>query len=388
MTLPVSLGGIDEASPDAVSFRGSPAESFMTLPVSLGGIDEASPDEAYARVLSEAMSLPSNKVRRLNLDVENVVIIALAAAKRLPSFEGELRGLQGFPAEHLDHLADYILALRKAHLHCCFATRPVEKLPELNEAAIRWRDILLAEAKSLALRDHIQAEQLKKFVTNQGYRRVARDLSGLAQIFKENWERIKDDSGLKHAHVLEAEKLALKLTCAIALRAPSPEQILLAREIRARIFTLLCRAYEQIRRGIRYIRWQGDTVDEIIPSLYSGRKRAKANQESPDASTEPTEAQFVDSSSSPVTSLEETNHVASENAERGPLLPPGMDTWAPTSNGLIPPQLAPFVPPRAATEAKLPPTSQEPWHRTAKKVRSPLASYRRRATKTRASPFS
>ncbi|MGC4065216.1 MAG: hypothetical protein QM784_11330 [Polyangiaceae bacterium] len=156
----------------------------MSTHVSLIELDDASTYDAYNRVLPEALQLPSNRVRAFNVDVEKVIGLAMAAAKRLQGFEAQLRSRQGFPAEQFDRFGDYILALYNARLRYKFLTRPTERLPALNEAASRWRAMLLAEAKSLIERRLIKAERLKTLAGHHGYRNVANDLAGLAHIFE------------------------------------------------------------------------------------------------------------------------------------------------------------------------------------------------------------
>jgi hypothetical protein len=359
----------------------------MSQPVSFREIAEASPDEAYARVLPEAMALPEAQIRALNVDVQKIVLIAMSALKRLPAVEAELRALSWFPTEQLDRVADYTLALYSAHIRYCFTSRPAEKVPELNEAAVMWREILLTEARSLVARKHLQGEQLKKLVSNHGYRRVARDLAGLAQIFKDNWERIKNDTGLKDTHVAEADKLAFKLTYAISKRVFSPEQISAARDIRARIFTLLYRAYEQLRRGVQYLRWQGDIAEKMIPSLYSGRRRAKATTENAEAPAEPSAASFDDASANAVVPTEDSTHVALPAPQWGPRVPPMLANASPFSDEWEPPHRTSLAVAPVANEAAQGSSAQEFWRRLESKPRSPPASFHRRAKKGRLRSF-
>ncbi|MGC4068900.1 MAG: hypothetical protein QM784_30505 [Polyangiaceae bacterium] len=218
---------------------------YVRLDFFLMGIEEASPDEAYLRILPEAKALPSELIQVINVDINSAIIVAMAVAKRLPPFDAELRALPSFPAQRLDSFSDYTLALYSAQLRYTYATSPVEKLPELNETATRWRDILLAEAKSLVTRKTIKEELLKELAGNHGYRNIAHDLAGLAHIFKTNWEAVKDQTGLKQAQIEEVDKLALRLTNAVAQREQSPEQVEAATDIRSRVFTLFCRAYDE-----------------------------------------------------------------------------------------------------------------------------------------------
>jgi hypothetical protein len=128
---------------------------------------------------------------------------------------------------------------------------------------------LLAEAKSLVARECIKAELLKELAGNHGYRNIAHDIAGLAHIFKTYWDAVKDQTGIRQAQIEEVEKLALKLTDAVAQREQSPEQVEAATEIRARIFTLFCRAYDEVRYGMQYLRRHSKDTDEIVPSLFT-----------------------------------------------------------------------------------------------------------------------
>jgi hypothetical protein len=243
-------------------------------------LDDASSDEAYHRVLPEALGLPSNRVRAINVAVEKVIDLAMAAAKRIHAFEAELRAHQGFPVEQLERFGDYTLALYSAHLRYQFLVRPTERLPALNEAASRWRALLLSEAKTLVLRQLIKGERLRILAGHHGYRNVAKDLAGLAQIFKSEWEHLQGQTWLKMSDIEAVSQLALKLTGAISDRRQPKEQLEAAIEIQARMFTLLYHAYDEIRRGIHHLRWHQRDADEIVPSFYSRRWKSNGNTQS------------------------------------------------------------------------------------------------------------
>jgi hypothetical protein len=247
----------------------------MSKRVSLLEIEQANAAEAYERVLPEAMELARERVRVVNLDISKVVERAMAAAKRLPPFEARLRALPEFHVERLDCFADYTLALYSAYNRYRFPANTKEQLSALNKAAIPWRDVLLAEAKSLVARKRIEAALLEELSGYRGYRNVAHDIGGLAQIFKANWDQIQEHTGLKQAEIAEVAQLALRFTGALGMRKRMPKEIAAARDIQARVFTLLSRAYDDIRLAIQYLRGNRDDVDEFMPSLYSGRHRSK-----------------------------------------------------------------------------------------------------------------
>ncbi|MGC4068901.1 MAG: hypothetical protein QM784_30510 [Polyangiaceae bacterium] len=239
----------------------------MAKHLSLVGIKGTSLDEAYNRVLREAMLLSPRQVRHVNYDAERAATVALGTAKRLPPFKAELSALPRFPAERLEHLEDYALALYSAHLRCNFHSAPTDELTALSEAGSWWRRVLLADANSLAVRQHLRMEQLRVLRRSHGYRNIAHDLAGLAQIFKSEWARIKDHTGIKFAELEGVERLALDLTSAMASRLDANGRVDEARDVRARMFTLLVGVYDEVRRGLEYTRWYHHDAKKIAPPL-------------------------------------------------------------------------------------------------------------------------
>ena len=69
---------------------------------------------------------------------------------------------------------------------------------------------------------------------------------------------------LAHAHALCTE--------AFGSRDLRRRELALGR--RQRVFTLLARAYDQLRRHLSFLRWSEGDVDEIAPSLYAFPARA------------------------------------------------------------------------------------------------------------------
>jgi hypothetical protein len=238
---------------------------------SLGAIDNANADEAYERVLPEAMQVGQEAMLVINLDIMSSVFTVMGILEKLPPFLDDLRRLPNFSMTHVEKLKDYVLAMYTAQLRYTFASTPPEQIPALLQEATKWRDILIADAKALVARGHLKAELLKELTGTHGYRNVAVDLSGLSTIFKGGWAQFEGNVGLKKDDLAEADRVALRLAGAVAHRENAPEAVAEATEIRQRIFTLFYTAYDQVRRGMHFLRWDADDVDTIVPSLYAGR---------------------------------------------------------------------------------------------------------------------
>jgi hypothetical protein len=241
-------------------------------------IDEANADEAYERVLPDAKAVDESDLTVVNLDVMGVIVTTMGVAKKLPEMAEDLAKLPQFPADALQKLPDLILGLYSAQTRYTFATTPVAQLPELSDKGETWRNILLTEAKSLVARNHLNGDLLKELTGVHGYKNVATDLAGLARIYKSSWPSIEQHTGLKLTDIQDVDKLALRLTGAVAQREQSPERVAEVTDIRLRMFTLLLRTYDEIRRGIQYLRWHEEDADTIAPSLYSGRVAASSGK--------------------------------------------------------------------------------------------------------------
>jgi hypothetical protein len=68
---------------------------------------------------------------------------------------------------------------------------------------------------------------------------------------------------------------------AIAQREQSPARIAAATDIRIRMFTLFFKTYDEIRRGILFLRWHENDADEIAPSIYSGWQNSNTVKKNP-----------------------------------------------------------------------------------------------------------
>jgi hypothetical protein len=253
----------------------------MAKHLSLIGFKGITHEEAYKRVLPEAMLLSEREVRKVNLSIDYATTVALATVKQLPPFKAELRALTGFPAERVEHLEDYALALYSAHLRYNFSGVPVDNLAELSEAGNWWRQVFLADVKSLLLRNRLREERLKGLRRGNGYRNLAHDLGGLAQIYKSDWEHLKDHTSFKFAQLEDVERLALDLTTVIAMRSQANEKVEKARDIRARMFTLLVGVYDEVRRGLEYTRWDHRDAKKIAPPLRRPRRPSESSKKEP-----------------------------------------------------------------------------------------------------------
>lgn len=235
----------------------------------------AGAEEAYQRVLPEAQALGLDALATINVDIPTSIITAMSVSERLVPYAMALKALPDFPPDGLTKYPDYVLALFIAQSRYALATTPAEALPELLTQATARRDVMIAEGKTLIARGLLNSDALDDLTGTHGYRNVAFDLSGLTQLFKAAWPNIQGKTGMQQSEIDEAGQVALTLAAAIAHRE-NKESIAEATDTRQRVFTLFSTSYDQIRRGMSYLRWNQGDVDEIVPSLYAGRQNSNA----------------------------------------------------------------------------------------------------------------
>jgi hypothetical protein len=98
-------------------------------------------------------------------------------------------------------------------------------------------------------------------------------------VYREAWPTLSHHTSVTQQELDEAEHTAEQLTFAFATRADRNTAINEANDQRRRNFTLLAQAYDEVRRGLTYLRWHEGDVEQIAPSLYRGRggSRRRAN---------------------------------------------------------------------------------------------------------------
>jgi len=112
-------------------------------------------------------------------------------------------------------------------------------------------------------------------------------------IFQEAWDTVHDKTTVTSEEVERAAVLGSELHIALGLRRvgadlqSKPPESQLTRD---RAFTLFVRAYDEVRRGVTFLRWYEGDVDSYAPSLYArGPRRVPTQPEgSPGASPTPT----------------------------------------------------------------------------------------------------
>jgi hypothetical protein len=106
-----------------------------------------------------------------------------------------------------------------------------------------------------------------------GYKNVAQDLQVLATMMQAAWPKIQGKSPTQAEHLPLALRTSARLFRVVGLREQGPAQIEEAADRRLRAFTVTLRVYEDVRRGISYLRARQGDGETIAPSLFPGKTK-------------------------------------------------------------------------------------------------------------------
>lgn len=106
---------------------------------------------------------------------------------------------------------------------------------------------------------------------NNGHRALVVDLQILVATFREKLAELNGKSLVTTEELDSATLLIDTLTEAIGLKEHSPQAREQTITIRAKAFTLVANAWEEVRHAVMYLRRRQGDADLIAPSLYSNR---------------------------------------------------------------------------------------------------------------------
>jgi hypothetical protein len=160
------------------------------------------------------------------------------------------------------------------------ATAPSDVLPKLAERGTTVLTKFEAWIPGLSLLGLIDAARFTGLRSPVGYRDMVTCLNAYRTAFQgADWSAIKKKSGLTDDDLAEAGAVSVRITEIVGEREINPEKIAAMADVRARMFTLVLRRYDQMRRAAIYLRWNTGDADALVPSLYakSGRPAATAS---------------------------------------------------------------------------------------------------------------
>jgi hypothetical protein len=235
--------------------------------------------DAYQTLLDEIRAVPPDELTIVNLDIPTAITTVLGALPQIRAIRPQiLATTQQFDIARFDKLEAYTLAVGYANSLYLAASQPSESIEKLAEEGGTMRDLLVAEATTLAQRHLIDGHRLKDLKGANGYRNLATDLFTLSAMVRDVWPSLGGKTTLQMAELDQAETLGDRLLTAVGHREQGPAVVATSAENRQRAFTLFIHAYDNVRRVVTFLRWDEEDVEEIAPSLYGKPTRRKSNE--------------------------------------------------------------------------------------------------------------
>ncbi len=245
------------------------------------------PFETYR---AEIDAVPETELIPVTVDVPSAVTMLLGAIPEVKKLAPELARLSFTDPLQLERIEPYTLSLFHAHTQYLVASRPPVPVTELVAVLTKDRDFLHANALSLAMSDLYDRRTLEEFRGTTGYKTLSVDVHMLCNGFRARWPVIEGKTTVTLAELDRIEMTNEQLLSALGERERAPAAVAASALVRQKAFTLVARTWDDIRRGVHYLRWKEDDADAIAPSIYAGRtsrRRDDAAEATPPAGDTP-----------------------------------------------------------------------------------------------------
>jgi hypothetical protein len=276
--LPAKLASTE--TKEAMTTTSTPAtQSYVLVPaveVELPLADLEDAQLALGRIEHELVTVDASQFAPMNTDVVVAASTVLGHIQRILEHRDAIVDLKGFEARNVDNLSDYAKATWITYVGNQPASSSKEEANVAAEVA-RLRAKFLVWATAHGADGVFDSAAIAKIRDGSGYRDAAGDLVALVLLFREHEEEVKDKTGITAEDLARGAQLGAAAFAMLSRRenplAPAQaDDALRAR----RAWTLLDRAYGQVRRALDYLRYEQGDADLIAPNLRRNRSASKA----------------------------------------------------------------------------------------------------------------
>lgn len=259
------------------------AASTTATPTGPAAEQEALASVILDRLMPQLMAIPAEQLIQVNADIVTAVSIVLGNLPEIRELRAEIaKSMADFNLEALDKLEDYTLALYEAHGRYLIATKPRSELQQALDEGTKLREVLLSDARALTTRGLIEEGKLGELLGAVGHKNIAMDLNVLHQVFKESWPAIQGKCAVRLDEIEHAMILSQRIVRMVGLRDEGTEGVAHASDVRTRAFTAFVKAYDEVQRGVGYLRWRAGDADRIAPAIYPRRSPRRKAADAPD----------------------------------------------------------------------------------------------------------
>src|SRR5512145_2045851 len=262
---------------------------------------------ALERVRPEFEQMKQEQLLPIIVDPVTAGVTIRGAMPKIMPLRPQLAALTPFEIRSLDNLEDYLHAWLRTNALFLNTTLPPEGFSALVDKVSAYRDNLVSDAQALVQRGVIGPDALGGLKGAVGHKNIVSDVLKLTTLFRSNWARIAGRTLVTEAELDEADAALDTLMTDLGVREQTPASKEATALERQKAYTLFVNAYDQVRRGVSFLRWNEEDADEIAPSLFGGKRRRAASETAPQDSAITTDtnntgasADAGDSSSAPV----------------------------------------------------------------------------------------
>jgi hypothetical protein len=256
---------------------------FMLSPAAF----HASPTEAaeaYERSRPDLAALTPEEVGRVRLNPTAVVSTVFGALPVLEALGDDIKGLPHINHPLLGKLYDVTLALYYVSLLVMHASDDKAEVAELLVEGAPLRERLLISAETLVVYGLVDGKQVASIRSGTGHDDTANDLGALAQFYRALDPEVRSKTLVTNADIDRASELSLLVLAALGRRrvgsdGASPTSRYA--DDKARALRWVVRSYGELRRAVTFLRWHEGDADQLVPSLFAGKRRRSPSADEP-----------------------------------------------------------------------------------------------------------
>lgn len=229
--------------------------------------------QAYEELIEEIEAVEDDGSLSVFTDVRSATVRVFASLPKIMSLRDKLVALADFDVVQLDKLESYTLAAAQSQMNFNIISSPSRSIQDVHAGLLKHRANFTAIARVLEINELLDAATLKTLGSANNYQLLAFDVMTLVGLFRRNWATIAGKCPLTQEMLADAEDLSSRMFVAVGVKGREPETISAAGVTRRKAFALFARAYNEVTRGVTYLRWHQKDIDSYVPNLATPRKR-------------------------------------------------------------------------------------------------------------------
>lgn len=236
---------------------------------------------AFERLEAQIRALAVEGVAPPRVDVVRAATLVLGTASRLGPYRTQLADVApGFDLAAFDELADSAQAVLHAHWSTFDEDEQDTDLRSLIDEGLALFKVIGEAGRALGRAGLLSDVKVKTLRAGKSKLKRIAGLKGLALLFNANWAALRNNIWITEAQLARAIGIAEATLPALGQAdAGRPATRLTPSKIRAGAFALMEQHLDSVRRGLTFVRWQHNDVDQIAPTLYARRARQKPRAE-------------------------------------------------------------------------------------------------------------